>query len=364
MTVWVGLDKRSVGWGQGTGIRRYRDRLRASIEDRPDLFAPPHLLVDTGELRHDMTRVGSRFFADARKWHTLTRRMRTVNIDGKIDLFHWSHPMPLWAEGCLNIVTIHDLIPLNQPKYSAIPPARFRRLLDQLVTRGACFTCVSEDTRTQLIDATGIDPDRAICTWQPVDPLQSDASPFGGLARGSYFLLLGAVEPRKNVARVVQAWRQAKTGLKLVIAGPDGHWPDRTQRAAFEETMAHPDILRLPWLADDMVERLIVNSAVLVMPSLAEGFGLPPIEALGAGVPAIVSASSLSQEILGDAAVLVDPFDVDAIAVAMRRVSGASGMTDPVRKARLEQTKRFGSAAFAARLRLAYDQFLQLGHRG
>ncbi|WP_447762564.1 glycosyltransferase family 4 protein [Sphingopyxis panaciterrae] len=364
MTLRVGLDKRTVRWGQGTGIRRYRDRLRACIESHSHLFARPHLLTDSKHPNAETTQVGPRFFADARKWHTLTRRMRSVKIEGRVDLFHWSHPLPLWVEGVLNIVTIHDLIPLNQPEHSAIPSVKFRRLLKQLVERGTCFTCVSDDTRSQLIDATGIDPTRAICTWQPVDALRADARPFGGLARGSYFLLLGAVEPRKNVMRVVEAWREADTGLKLVIAGPDGHWPSRSQRAACEREMAHPDILRLPWLADDRIESLLVNCAALVMPSLAEGFGLPPVEAMSAGVPAIASASSLSEEILGDAALLVDPLDVTAIAAAIRYVGRSFGAETPMRKAGLERARRFDGPAFASRLRLAYDQFLQLGPCG
>ncbi|APZ98188.1 hypothetical protein BWQ93_06640 [Sphingopyxis sp. QXT-31] len=358
MTPRVALDKRSVGWGQGTGIRRYRDALRRCIESSPDLFAPPELLTDSAEPGAAVTRVGPRRFADAQKWFTLTGRQRSVALSHPADIFHWSHPMPLWAGDSLNVVTIHDLIPIDQPQYSAIPRRRFRRLLAALAAKGACFTCVSEVTRDALIAATGIDPRRAVCTWQPVVRPAGEGPLPAGLEPGRYVLLLGTVEPRKNVLRAVEAWRGSDTGLALVVAGPEGHWPDRAERAAFARELAHPNIIRLPWLEDAALAPLIANSRALLMPSLAEGFGLPPVEALLAGVPAIASNSSVSREILGDAALLVDPFDVGAIADAIRRTADAPATPKRDLPSRFH---RYGDAAFARRLRLAYDQFLQLG---
>ena len=358
MTPRVALDKRSIGWGQGTGIRRYRDALRRCIAENPDLFAPPQLLTDAAEPGAATTRVGPRSFADAQKWFSLTGRQRSVALSHPVDIFHWSHPMPLWASDALNVVTIHDLIPIDQGEYSAIPPRRFRRLLTKLAAKGACFTCVSEVTREALIAATGIDPQRAVCTWQPVARPQGEGPLPAGLEPERYILLLGTVEPRKNVLRAVEAWRAADAGLKLVIAGPDGHRPDRHERAAAMRELAHPNIIRLPWLEDAAVAPLIANSAALLMPSLAEGFGLPPVEALLAGVPAIASNAPVSREILGDAALLVDPFDVGAIADAIRRATST-----PIAPKRdlPPRFDRYGDAAFARRLRLAYDQFLQLG---
>lgn len=359
MTISVGLDKRGVGWGQGTGVRRYRDRLRHCIAARPEEF-PVHLLTDDRGTPPSATKVGPRFFADAARWHRLTRKVRRVRLDASVDLFHWSHPMPLWAEDCLNVVTIHDLIPLRQPEYSAIPPRRFARLLRQLADRGACFACVSETTQAQLLAATGIDPARSYCTYQPVAVPRSPPPPLEGLPPRSYFLLLGRVEPRKNVLRTVEAWRRADTGLPLVIAGPDGHWPDGAARMEFERAAEHPGIMRLPWLDDADIDRLIANARALVMPSLAEGFGLPPIEAMAVGVPAIASASTISREILGDAARLVDPFDVAAIAEAMCELAMDEGAAERLGKAGIACAKRYDEAAFARRLRLAYDQFLSL----
>lgn len=360
MTISVGLDKRGVGWGQGTGVRRYRDRLRRCIEARAECFAP-HLLTDDRSAAPSATRVGPRFFAGAARRHRLLRAVRQTRMEAPLDLFHWSHPVPLWAEDCLNVVSIHDLIPLTRPEHSAVPPRRFARLLRQLVDRGACFTCVSEQTQADLLAATGIDPARSVCTYQAVEA--PDGKAIEGLAPRSYFLLLGRVEPRKNVLRAVEAWRMAGTGLRLVVAGPDGHWPDRRARASFERAMADPGILRLPWLDDDHADRLIANARALVMPSLAEGFGLPPVEAMAAGVPAIASASAISCEILGDAARLVDPLDTAAIAQAMRELVADHGLADRLAQAGIMRARRYDEAAFAGRLRLAYDQFLGLSGR-
>jgi glycosyltransferase involved in cell wall biosynthesis len=164
---------------------------------------------------------------------------------------------------------------------------------------------VSEFTKSEVVELLHVDPARVRVIPNGVEPL---FTPAGDRAEGEYVLAVGTLEPRKNLERVVEAARRA--GVELRVVGARG-WggvevPGWTGR-----------------VPDDELARLYRGAACVVYASLYEGFGLPVLEAMASGTPVVTSAGGATGEIAGDAAVLVEPTDVDAIAagigVAVRR---------------------------------------------
>ncbi len=354
----IGLDYRTVKWSHGTGIHRYRDRLRhivsqgfmgagniCLLRDQPDAEAGQADIV-----RADIYRKAQRKFR-------LTGKITRFDCGAELDIFHWSHPVPLSAKNCCNIYTIHDIIPILVPALSAIEPRRFTKLITELIAGGAYFTTVSQQTANEFVAWTGINPARVFCTYQWVPAIQPALPPPDTLLPSSYFLVLGRVEPRKNIARVVAAWQQADTGIPLVIAGPDGHWSSKRDKSDLDRLLTAPGIIRLGWTSDEIADRLILHSRALLMPSLAEGFGLPLAEAMAAGVPVVGARSAIAEEICGDAALLVDPHCTAQMTDAMRLIASDDDLRFVKSAQGKRATERFSADNFTANLKNAYQHF-------
>jgi glycosyltransferase involved in cell wall biosynthesis len=137
-----------------------------------------------------------------------------------------------------------------------------------------------------------------------------------------FVLALGTVEPRKNLPTLVRAFDRVADddpNLTLVVAGPDG-WDRDAFTAAWSAARHRERVWRLGYVTEDERRDLLAGATVFAYPSVYEGFGHPPLEAMAAGVPVVAADAGALPEILGDAAVLVDPSDVDAIADGLHRV--------------------------------------------
>ena len=167
----------------------------------------------------------------------------------------------------------------------------------------------SRFTAADLVDVLGIDEERIV----PAPPgLPDGLGPDGDAADlgGPAILALGTIEPRKNLARLVEAWRLVADELGLVLAGGEG-WGDRPD-------LADPRILRLGYVPDEEIARLYRGAAVYAYPSMFEGFGMPIVEAMACGTPVVASTHPSLDEACGDAAVRVDPLDPESIAAGIR----------------------------------------------
>src|SRR5262249_37364966 len=141
-----------------------------------------------------------------------------------------------------------------------------------------------------------------------------------GLGAGSYLLFLGTVEPRKNLGRLLDAIARLPSDVgPLVVAGADG-WGHHELIPRLAELERRGRIRRLGYVPASLRVPLLNGARTFVFPSLYEGFGLPPLEAMACGTPVVTSSVSALPEVVGDAALLIDPLDVDELTDAIQRL--------------------------------------------
>ncbi len=284
----------------------------------------------------------------------LYRRFLALRVAGPPGIVHWTYPVPVRIVGWANLYTVHDAIPLTHPDLTSIDAVRHRRVLAEAVRHAARIVTVSHAARAAIVTATGGAAEHVVDLSQPVDlPSGIDlAAPPAGLARGGYLLVAGAIEPRKNIARILAAYRASGVALPLVLAGPDG-WHGAPLREAIART---PGVVRLAGLDRAAVLALIAGARALLMPSLAEGFGLPVAEAIVLGTPVLTAHDGALAETAGSAALLVDPHDVAAIAQGIARIATDDALHVRLIRAAAAEAARFAPAAFADRLAALYDE--------
>lgn len=236
------------------------------------------------------------------------------------DVWHGPHyTMPLLA-GRPRVVTIHDLTFFDHPELHEPAKVRyFTRMIRAAVRHADVLTCVSDFTRRRL--------DELLSPRQPVvvAPLGVDHERFrvdGTVADlpQPYVAFVGTVEPRKEVATLAAAVvALGRPDLSLVVAGRPG-WGHAEAAAAEAAAPLGDRYVRLGYVADDDVPAILRGAAAVAYPARQEGFGIPALEALACGAPLVTTTGTPMAEVVGDAALLVPPGDVDALAGALERL--------------------------------------------
>lgn len=266
-------------------------------------------------------------------WHRL-RRPKVERATGPVDVVHSTAHVAAAARAPM-VATVHDLHFLHEPShFTRRGVGVFSRFLDIVRDEAAVVVCPSEATRTDC-EAAGIERARLrVIPWAThgvavgADEARRVRAAYG--LEGAFVLFTGTIEPRKNLGRLIEAFAElGDVDADLVIVGPEG-W--NTELAA----AAGPRVRRLGFVPAADRDALYAAANVVAYPSLREGFGLPVLEAMVQGAAVVTSATTSTAEVAGDAAVLVDPLDVDAIAAAMQRL-----LADP------ELVERVGAAARA-----------------
>jgi glycosyltransferase involved in cell wall biosynthesis len=285
-----------------------------------------------------------------------------VDLNG-IDLAHWTYPLPVKAPGAQNVYTLHDLVPLRLPYTTADRKRAYYRLCSKIARDADHILTVSEASRRDIIDILGVDKDRVTNLYQASDI----ASALGtideafiaryvegllGVGVREYFLFFGAIEPKKNVARLVEAYLASAVVSPLVIVGGPGWGSEQDVKLlkSLADLDARKRIVWLGYLPRDMLAMLIAGARATVFPSLYEGFGLPALESMTLGTPVITSNVSSLPEIVGEAGILVDPYDVRDITRAIIAMDNDAAMRAELSRQGLVQAEKFSSAAYASRL--------------
>jgi glycosyltransferase involved in cell wall biosynthesis len=256
-------------------------------------------------------------------------RLPLAAFTDRLDLLHCPAQTAPPVLTCPLVLTVHDLIPLRiGDGWGQRQVARFRRLVTRSVAAARRIIAVSEFTARELavdfpfaarkIDVVHWGADHAFLPrlsaddWESLCRMHDIRSPF--------FIAFGGLAPRKNVIRILAAFRtftrdgDGDAQLLLIGTPPAGQ---TLYRKACDEAGLEKRVRILPYLDDAQVSELLARAVALVYPSLYEGFGLPVLEAMAAGAPVITSNTTCLPAVAGGAALLVDPTDVEAIADAM-----------------------------------------------
>jgi glycosyltransferase involved in cell wall biosynthesis len=270
-------------------------------------------------------------------------RKLTQALDGA-DVFHSSDVL-LWEQpGALNVVTIHDLTTLLFPEHHTANTREMQALVRRFAQEKAdVVIAVSEATKRDILANMEI-PDERVrvvhngigSAFHPIEDRETLTRVLAppGLSPGGYILHVGTIEPRKNLVRLVDAYHQARRAIpppmpKLVLAGSKG-WQFHEVFERVEELALKKEVVFLGMVPTDILPALYSGAVLFTYPSLYEGFGLPPLEAMACGTPVVASNTSSLPEIVGDAGALIDPTDTDALADAL-----ASLLNDAERRADL-----------------------------
>ncbi len=275
----------------------------------------------------------------------------------RADLYHSPYYLMPYRLGVPTVLTVYDLIPLLFPQYStARARLLFRWALMLALQTARCVIAISEATRYDLLRHFAISSDRVLVVPLSADPAFCPQPPETiatvracyGLP-DQYVLYLGSNKPHKNLVNLVEAWsRITHCALRftLVVAGAWEHrYPEPRRRA---EALGLDNVIWLGPVPEADLPALYSAATLFVFPSLYEGFGLPVLEAMACGVPVICSNTSSLPEVAGDAALLVDPTDIQALATAMADLLEDKARWEGMREKGLRQAARFSWEQTAA----------------
>lgn len=305
---------------------------------------------------------------DIRQW-VQTRRFRAGAPKGVFDLYHEPNNVPLPFDGPL-VLTVHDL---SWIRYPHMHPAERVKAMDRYFESGLRrATRVITDSnfiKQELIDVFGLSP----AAIHPI-PLGADArfSPQTSeqtqitlrryqLHHGRYLLAVGTLEPRKNLKLALEAFmgmpRSLRQRYPLVLVGMTG-WHSDPLQVQLAPLLAAGEVKQLGYLAPNELSNIMAAACALVYPSVYEGFGLPPLEAMSCGVPVIASNVSSIPEVVGDSGILLDPQDTSGMTEAMTTLISAPDIRAIMSERALERSQNFSWDLCADQTRNVYQQAL------
>lgn len=299
-----------------------------------------------------------------------------VRLPPQIEAMHWTYPLPIKAAGIPNYYTIHDLIPLKLPYTNVYSRGSYYRLIKECINTSDRICTVSECSKADIElfypEAKG----KVINTYQSsnlamqVVNSQPDSQPATssvkvghlnsyGLVHGSYFLYFGAIEPKKNIGRMIDAYLQSGAETPLVLAGKKA-WQAEQELATYEAlSKLDPTIKQriklLGYVPEHLLAEMISSAKAVLFPSLYEGFGLPLLEAMQLGIPTLTSRGGALSEVSDTATVSVDPYDVISMAEGILMLELNADLRNRLSDQGKLQALKFSSENYASKINRLYS---------
>jgi glycosyltransferase involved in cell wall biosynthesis len=366
----IGIDARKLhDFGIGTYIRNLvRELAKIDRESEYVLLTRPDdvgVAASLGEnFRAVAVRSGQYSIAEQISIPLAAKRER-------LDLFHATHYVLPALTPSKTVVTIHDCIHLMFPEYQ-------RHRLGYAYARASLYTAahksdriftVSEQSKRDILKFFKVPPDKIVVTPNAIDDrfreLPSEEHVMQTRERyqlsHSYLLYVGNIKPHKNLERLIEAFHLVRTQgrgeLELIIIGDEISKLQALRRAVHKYDI-HRYVRFLGYVPDKTLAVLYRLASVFVFPSLYEGFGLPPLEAMASGTPVVTSNVSSLPEVVGDAAILVDPYSAEAIADGILTVLRSTHLREELRQRGLKRAQEYSWARSVHRVREIYGQVL------
>ncbi|MBW4453763.1 MAG: glycosyltransferase family 4 protein [Nostoc indistinguendum CM1-VF10] len=300
----------------------------------------------------------------ANNLYKLLQIQTKIKIPKKIDIWHTTYPIPIKINNAKRITTIHDIIPLKLPYTTLDDKKLFFNIVNNAIKHSEIILTVSKTTKEDILRCFNIQPDKIHVTYQPIidnsNLVQEDIIPSilkkYKLKFKNYILFVGAIEPKKNIGRLIDAYSGLDTDMQLIIVGKKGWlWEGEIGKleAIFGKGFTRK-VKLLEYVQKKDLIYLYKGAFCFVFPSLYEGFGLPPLEAMSLECPVITSNVGSLPEVCGDAALYVDPYNSEDIRQAIEKL-----INDPQMKAQLieagkERVRYFNMENYAKKLYDAY----------
>ena len=335
-----------------TGVETYTKELIRHLAGKIDLILLHNSYVHHPLLaEHDTIRLNRKKFPLCRPFYALFFPSELAG-----DILHAPTPViPSWKKPkCKLIITVHDLTPLIFPEYHNWKRRIFFRFFLKRILNMADAIIVDSLSTKKDVTAFFSFPDKKINVVHLASSMKPVAGPLPSRygVEGDYLLYVGTVEPRKNLLRLIEAFDRLEQKLKLVIVGVSG-WDNKAVYRA-----ANPDIIFTGYVPEEDLPKFYCNARLLIYPSLYEGFGLPILEAMKCGCPVVTSNISSMPEAAGDAALLVDPYNVEEIKNAVQKVLCDSELRGKMIDRGFRQANRFSWEKTAAETIKVYERVL------
>jgi glycosyltransferase involved in cell wall biosynthesis len=364
----IGIDARKLhDFGIGTYIRNILREL-ANIDQTTEyvLFSRPEDTAIASELGPNFRAVPTR------SAHYSIAEQISIPIAVKrerLDLFHAPHYVLPALTPTRSVVTIHDAIHLMFPEYRShrLGHAYAHTALWIAAHKSDRIFTVSEQSKRDILRFFKVPPDKIVVTPNAIDERFSVAPSEEQVVQTreryqlshAYLLYVGNIKPHKNLERLIEAFHlvrvQGRPELELIIIG-DEISKLQSLRRAVHKYQLHRFVRFLGFVPDKTLAVLYRLASVFVFPSLYEGFGLPPLEAMASGTPVVTSNVSSLPEVVGDAAILVDPYHAEAIADGILQVLRSAHLRDDLRQRGFARVKAYSWLRSAQRVREVYGE--------
>lgn len=288
-----------------------------------------------------------------------------VKPPGPIDIMHWTYPVPIRMVGVKNIYTIHDLVPLIYPRMTLDKTKTYEKMIKTIVSTSDGICTVSENSKK---DVEKLFPDsmgKVFNTYQAhlikednvennFYEIRKHIAGMDFLEYSEYYIYYGQIEPKKNTARLIEAFLDSNSRRKLLLVGSTG-WKNADVMAILRKGLELGRVIHIPYLPSKYLFALLRNARALLFPSLIEGFGLPLLEAFTLGTPVLTSNMGALQEVAGNAAMLVNPFNVSSIRDAIDLLDISDALCLELSMKGKERSDFFSIAAYRNRLEQFYE---------